>query len=53
MADHHHDAHGDAAHSHGGMEIAEQRRTFDGFLRVAGLTIVAVVFILLLLTFRI
>ena len=57
MADHAHDAaHGHAqthAHSHGAMDIAEQERTFAGFVRVAGIAIVVVVAILLLLTFRI
>jgi hypothetical protein len=42
-----------AKHRHGSMEISEQRKTFAGFMRVAGLAIVAVVVILLLLTFRI
>ncbi len=44
MAEHHH---------HGSMDISEQERTFAGFLRVAGITIVVAVAILLVLTTRI
>ncbi|PIP98154.1 MAG: aa3-type cytochrome c oxidase subunit IV [Rhodobacterales bacterium CG18_big_fil_WC_8_21_14_2_50_71_9] len=42
-----------AHHKHGEMDITEQQRTFDGFLRGAGIVIGVVVVILLLLTFRI
>jgi hypothetical protein len=52
MAEHHANAK-HQPHAAGTMDIAEQQRTFQGFLRVAGLTIVVVVTILLLLTFRI
>jgi hypothetical protein len=42
-----------AQHGPGRMDITEQRKTFAGFLKVATWAIVAVVAILLLLTFRI
>lgn len=42
-----------AEHRHGSMDISEQQKTFAGFMRVAGVTIVVVAVILLLLTFRI
>jgi hypothetical protein len=42
-----------ADHKHGSMDIVEQERTFAGFLKLAGYTIVAVVVVLVLLTFRI
>ena len=42
-----------AKHKHGSMDIAEQERTFGGFLRVAAITIVVVFIILLILTTRI
>lgn len=42
-----------AEHKHGSMDIAEQEKTFAGFVRVAGLTVVVVCAVLLLLTFRI
>jgi hypothetical protein len=42
-----------AEHHHGSMDIAEQEKTFAGFVRVAGIAIVAVVAILIVLTFRI
>jgi len=42
-----------AKHEHGSMDITEQTRTFEGFLRVAAFTVVAAVAVLLLLTFRI
>jgi hypothetical protein len=42
-----------ADHKHGSMDIAEQEKTFAGFVRVAGVTIVVVAAILVLLTFRI
>ena len=52
MAEHHASA-DQQPHTPGSMDIAEQRRTFEGFMWVAAITIVAVVMILLLLTFRI
>ena len=42
-----------ADHKHGSMDIAEQQKTFAGFVRVAGVTIVVVAALLVLLTFRI
>ena len=42
-----------ADHKRGQMDIAEQERTFAGFLRLAGITIAVVVVILLILTVRI
>jgi hypothetical protein len=42
-----------AEHRHGSMDISEQQKTFGGFVRVAGFTIVVVGVVLLLLTFRI
>lgn len=54
MAEHEADAaHAAGHHVHGTMDIAEQRRTFEGFLRAASLVVVVAVAILLLLTFRI
>ncbi len=42
-----------AQHKPGQMDITEQQRTFAGFLRLAGITIVVVALILILLTVRI
>lgn len=42
-----------ADHKHGQMDTTEQQRTFAGFLRWAGITVIVVALILILLTTRI
>lgn len=42
-----------AEHERGEMDISEQKKTFAGFTKMVGYGIVAVVIVLLLLTFRI
>jgi hypothetical protein len=53
MCEKHGERDGMADHERGDMDIEEQKKTFAGFTKLVAYGVVAVVIVLLLLTFRI